>query len=258
MSTFEPANIKAVLLDLDGTVYRGSDACPDAAESIQEFIRRGFLIRYLTNNSAARPAQVTRKLLNLGVPCEPNWVLSSGITTAQFLQNSEHKTYSYVGEVGLGESLAESGLKELPLSEKADAVVVGICRSFTYEMLRLATDSIQNGAQFIATNLDPTYPMEGRVLTPGAGSIVAAVATASGIAPLVMGKPEPHMALDACIELGIEPIQAVVVGDRMDTDIACGINAGAATWLVLTGVTDEIPANQAGSKTLADLLTLLG
>jgi len=258
VSTFDLANIKAVLLDLDGTVYRGSDACPSAAESILEFIKRGVLIRYLTNNSAARPEQVTRKLLYLGVPCEASWVLSSGITTAQFLLNSKHKTYSYVGEVGLGESLAESGLEEQPLGEEADAVVVGICRSFTYEMLCLASDSIRSGAHFIATNLDPTYPMEGGVLTPGAGSIVASIATASGIAPLVIGKPEPHMVLEACTELGIEPNEAIVVGDRIDTDIACGINAGAATWLVLTGVTETIPDGQAGSKTLSELATLLG
>ncbi|MBX3113732.1 MAG: HAD-IIA family hydrolase [Fimbriimonadaceae bacterium] len=257
MSHFNPESIKAVLLDLDGTVYRGSEACPDAVESIHEFIGRGFAIRYLTNNSAARPEQITQKLLNLGIPCEPSWVLSSGMTAAQFLKDSLHQTYSYIGEVGLGESLAESELSEVPLGEPADAVVVGICRSFDYEKLRLASNSIRGGAQFIATNLDPTYPFEGGALIPGAGSIVAAVATASGVNPLVVGKPQPQMVLQACSSLGIAPGQAIVVGDRLDTDIACGVAAGATTWLVLTGVTDEVPPGQLGSKTLQELISWL-
>lgn len=258
MSHFDPENIKAVLLDLDGTVYRGSEACPDAAEAIANLVNHGYAIRYLTNNSAARPEQITLKLLNLGIPCEPSWVLSSGMVAAQYLKDSPHQTYSYVGEVGLGESLAESSLNGVPLGESADAVVVGICRSFDYEMLRLASNSIRTGAQFIATNLDPTYPLEGGALIPGAGSIVAAVATASGVNPLVVGKPQPQMVLQACSTLCIESGQAIVVGDRLDTDIACGVAAGAATWLVLTGVTDEIPSGQLGSPTLSQLVTWLG
>ncbi|QYK52405.1 MAG: HAD-IIA family hydrolase [Fimbriimonadaceae bacterium] len=257
MSHFDPDNIKAVLLDLDGTVYRGSEACLDAEEAIKSLIGQGYAIRYLTNNSAARPEQITQKLLNLGIPCEPSWVLSSGMAATQYLKDSLHKTYSYVGEAGLAESLAESGLNKVPLAQPADAIVVGICRSFDYEKLRLASDSVRNGAQFIATNLDPTYPLEGGALIPGAGSIVAAVATASGVNPLVVGKPQPQMVLQACSSLRIEPGQAIVVGDRLDTDIACGVAAGATTWLVLTGVTDEVPQGQLGSKTLRELISWL-
>ncbi len=249
--------IKAVLLDLDGTVYRGSEPCPDAAESIALLVAAGYEIRYLTNNSAARPDQVTQKLTALGIPCQPDWVISSGMVAAQYLADGPFETYSYVGELGLAESLAESGKELVDLGEPADAVVIGIGRSFDYNLLNLASRSIRDGAHFIATNLDPTYPMGGGALTPGAGSIVAAVKVASGYEPIVIGKPAPTVVLQACDDLGIAPEQSIVVGDRMDTDISCGIAAGAYTWLVLTGVTAEIPLGQSGSPTLAELTAQL-
>lgn len=245
---------RAVFLDLDGTVYRGSQACTDAPESIQRLLEAGYEIRYLTNNSAARPIAITEKLAALNIPCQPEWVATSGITAAHYLRASGFKNFSYVGEPGLGESLAESNLQPVGLGDLCDALVVGICRSFTYEQMRLASQSIRQGAQFIATNLDPTYPVENGCVIPGAGSIVAAIATASEVNPTVIGKPEPRMVLDLCQELNMSPAHAVVVGDRIDTDIVCGMRAGAETWLVLTGVTEELPNDQRGSRTLAGLV----
>ncbi len=247
--------IKAVLLDLDGTVYRGKEQCPDAAEAITRITNNGFEVRYLTNNSAARPNEITEKLIQMGIPCEPHWVLSSGIVAAKIIAQT-YKTVGVVGNPGLIESLTEQGL-EVTDFESAEAIVVGICHAFDYQMLRKASDAIRAGAKFYATNPDPTYPFENNRLAPGAGSIVSAVQTASGTIPILIGKPEHHMPEVVCQELNITPNQAVFAGDRLDTDILCAQNSGCLPWLVLTGVTATLQPNIPGSPTLMGLADYL-
>jgi 4-nitrophenyl phosphatase len=125
-----------------------------------------------------------------------------------------------------------------------DCVVVGIDRSFTYDKLMRAQQFLLKGAQFIATNRDSTFPIEGGVV-PGAGSVVAAVVTASGLEPLSMGKPEPGMLLAILENYGLEAHQAAMIGDRLDTDIACAHRAGIGALYVATGVTPMETALQA-------------
>lgn len=247
--------IKAVLLDLDGTVYRGKEPCPDAPDSITSLQKLGFAIRYLTNNSAARPVEITQKLQAMGIPCKPSWVLSSGMVAAQVIAQN-HKSVAVVGNPGLHESLFEQNLNIVDF-ENAEAVVVGICHGFDYQILRKSSDAIRSGATFYGTNPDPTYPFENNRLAPGAGSIVSAVQTASGVNPIMIGKPEPHMPLAVCQELNISPEEAIFVGDRLETDILCAKNSGSNPWLVLTGVSTESQPGIPGSPTLAGLVDYL-
>jgi 4-nitrophenyl phosphatase len=133
-------------------------------------------------------------------------------------------------------------------------VVVGICRTLTYEMIAQAADLIRAGAPFIATNTDATYPMAGGRLQPGAGAVVAAIQTAAGREPEVLGKPAPAMLLAAMKEAAVEPASTLMVGDRYETDIHCGQAAGCDTWLVTTGVVRDRPDGQPGGANLRELL----
>ncbi|MBS1710581.1 MAG: HAD-IIA family hydrolase [Armatimonadetes bacterium] len=247
---------RAVFLDLDGTVYRGSEPCRGAQEAIDRIVRMGLPVRYLTNNSAARPIQVTEKLRGLGIPCEPGWVVTSGQVAAQTLVERNIRSVGVVGNPGLFETLAEAGLSAVPFGI-SEAVVVGICHTFDYAMLQAAADAIRGGAAFLATNADKTYPFEGNRFAPGAGAIVAAVEAASGIPPEIVGKPSPAMAAWAAHSLGVEPSEAVFAGDRPDTDIQSALNAGCLPWLVLTGVTSSPVQGFMGSPTLAGLADYL-
>jgi 4-nitrophenyl phosphatase len=135
-----------------------------------------------------------------------------------------------------------------------DAVVCGICRSFTYALLDASLQQLLSGAGFIATNPDATYPLEGGRLQPGAGSLVAALKTCAGRAPTVAGKPAPRMVEMALRTLGVRPQRALVVGDRPDTDLAAGQAAGCDAVLVLTGVTRNAPTDQSAIEDLRGLL----
>lgn len=245
--------IRLAILDLDGTIYRGSEVIPGAAGAVLALLDRGVAVRYLTNNSAARPELVCGKLRGMGVPCEPEWVFGSGQAAAIECERRGFQSVMVVGEPGLHETFAAFSLR----ADFADAVVVGICRSFTYEMMSAAMQAIRAGACFIATNRDATYPREGGRFEPGAGSIVAAIEACSGVSPFVVGKPEPAMILTLLATFGVEPHETVVVGDRIDTDVVAGQRARCHTWVVLTGVATEIPAGLRGSRDLAGLISAL-
>lgn len=238
------------VFDLDGTVYRGRHAVPHAGSAISELLRRGSQVRYFTNNSAARPVQVSALLNHLGVPCKPEWVFGTADLAARRCQ--EAREVYVVGEEAFRQTLIGADVR---LGESSpDTVVVGICRSLTYDMVDRASNFIRSGAAFIATNRDATYPLEGGRLQPGAGSIVAAIEVASGTVPEVLGKPNPGLAQMAIESAGASPQETLVVGDRWDTDIACGQAAGAETFLVLTGVETHLPEGATGGADLRGLL----
>ncbi len=239
------------ILDLDGTVYRGSEAIDGAAETIEELLRRGGIVRYLTNNSAAIPARVSDKLNLMGIPCEPDWVYSSGLSAARWCRDQGFEKVFVVGDPPLHQMVEEQGLS---IGSEADAVLAGICRSVTYERIDGALQELLRGVPFIATNRDATYPLEGGRLQPGAGAIIGAIAATSGLEPTVIGKPSPLMVEQVLRDTGIEPADALVVGDRPETDLESGRRAGCPTWLVLTGVTHEPIPGQDGSADLRGLL----
>lgn len=247
---------RAYLFDLDGTVYRGSEPCPHAGDVLGELCRAGFVVRYLTNNSAARPDQVTHKLHAMGIPCEPEWVISSTHVAAEWCLSNGVSRVAGIGELGLFQTLHDSGVEAISAEEcdSAEALVVGICRSFTYAMMSAGLDLVRRGATFVATNRDATYPLEGGRFQPGAGALVASLETCTGVTPLVMGKPQPAMISLSLAGTGISAAEALMVGDRRDTDIACGLAAGCPTWLVLTGVETELMPGESGSPDLRGLL----
>jgi 4-nitrophenyl phosphatase len=244
------------ILDLDGTLFRGDEPLPGAVHAVSELRRRGAMIRLLTNNSSLTSAGYAAKLARMGFGAEPAEVWHSGLGAARVCTERGHRRVLAVGEPGLDESLSEAGLKVLdPLAEEgADAVVAGICRTFTYARLNAALQQLRRGARFIATNADRTYPVECGREEPGAGAIVAAIAAAASVEPEVIGKPNPHLIEMILREAGVAPADALVVGDRPETDLEAGRRAGCPTWLVLTGVARAPVPGQPGSADLTGLL----
>jgi HAD superfamily hydrolase (TIGR01450 family) len=247
---------KLAIFDLDGTLYRGAEAVPGAAEAVGFLLAHGCRVRYLTNNSAAEPTGVSDKLSSLGIPCQPDWVTSTGTAAVAASVARSAKSAFVVGEPTLHSMMRAVGIDTG--NEGSDLIVTGICRSMTYELMERALQPLLRGAYWIATNRDGTYPLEKGRMQPGAGAIVAFLAAASGREPdLVLGKPEPEIALDLCRAEEVDPSEALMIGDRWDTDILCGARAGCPTWMVLTGVTSSLPDGQPGSDDLSGLVAAL-
>ena len=246
------------ILDLDGTLYRGSEPLPRAHETVQTLESSGAQIRYLTNNSGQTRHFYAEKLQRMGFDARPEWIYSSAIGAAKICNQEKLSPAFYVGDPGLRQTLEEYNVPvinaEHESAQPAKAVVAGICRTFTYGWLNAALQQILCGAKFIATNTDVTYPIEGGRVEPGAGAIVSAIQTASGVAPRVIGKPEPLLIRMIMRDAGISPAEVLVVGDRYETDILAGINAGVDTHLVLTGVTQRAPEGVSWSSDLAGLV----
>jgi len=242
--------IRLVAFDLDGVIYRGSLLLPHVPEALADVERRGFSVRFVTNNSTKHRREVAEILRSLGVPAEPGQILSSAAATAGWLRAHAARTDGaarvlYVGERGLGEELFDAGFQavhaleaELEEAKRADFVVIGLDRAFNYDSLARAQAALLAGARFIATNGDTTYPAE-EGLMPGAGAIVAAVAAAGGVTPTVIGKPHAGLAEALQEDTGIPASQTLLVGDRLETDIDFGRRHGMRTALVLTGVTTQ-------------------
>lgn len=226
------------IFDLDGVLYRGDEVIHETPEAIARLKERGALIRFLTNNSSKTRRQYADKLNALGFSSTENDVYSSASATATFLQQANARSVFIVGEEGLREEIETKGVRID--NETADWVVVGICRSLTYELIDQAQDRIRAGARFLATNLDATFPDSGGRIRPGAGSMVAAVSAAAGKPPdLLIGKPEPTIVKQIWADTGVTSERTLLVGDRLDTDIQCAINAGCDSALVLTGVQSD-------------------
>lgn len=192
----------------------------------------------LTNNSTRTPDQYAEYLDHLGIPVDAEHVLNSGIATAMFMQQSAPAGSSFyaIGEQPLIDTLTGIGL--IWNEEQPDYVIVGLDRGFTYAKLRTASLAVRQGATLVATNPDKTFPSE-NAITPGCGSLVAAVETATGKKAIVVGKPEPLMLTLAMKQLGGTQQTTAMLGDRLDTDILGGSNAGILTLMVTTGVDTE-------------------
>ena len=243
-----------LLVDLDGVVYRGSEPVPGVAAVLAARALAGDDVVYVTNNSMHYRADYVTRLAAMGAPVTADRVVSAPRATA--LHIAEHhpaaRRVLAVGAGGLERELRDVGLDVVTAAHAAtrmtqegidgwtaagapDVVVVGLDPQITYLRLAAAADCIRAGALFIATNRDPIYPTE-RGLRPGAGSIVAAVEAASRTAPVVIGKPGPHLLEVAAATVGGSTADAVMIGDGLDTDIAAAHAAGARAILMLTGV----------------------
>lgn len=241
-----------VIFDLDGVIYRGDVPVPGAVELVARLHAAGIAVRYATNNSLATRADYVATLAAMEIASSADEIVTSNTATILHLRRHapEVRRILAVGERGLVSELRAAGFDVTPAAELADAaasgaalqsafdaVVAGLDRSFDYGRLAAAATAIRGGARFIATNADSRYPTP-RGFLPGAGSIVSAIAAASGEAPLVIGKPAPAM-LEAIIEAaGLRPPDVLMVGDNPDADIVAARRAGIRSVLVLTGVAD--------------------
>ncbi|MCL1595128.1 MAG: HAD-IIA family hydrolase [Actinomycetia bacterium] len=232
-STLQRDHKGTVVFDLDGVVYVGSAGVPGAAEAMESLERDGWYLVFATNNSTRDVAAVANHIADrTGFRSHDAAIVTSAMAAATWTTRG-HRSAFVVGERALCEALVEVGVKVVTTGTP-DAVVVGLDRDINYETLAKASTMIRNGSTFVATNTDATFPtMEGPV--PGAGSIVAAIATASGVEPIACGKP-----FDPMIDLITQRIRgevAWVVGDRPETDIAMATRVGWRSILVHTGIT---------------------
>jgi HAD superfamily hydrolase (TIGR01450 family) len=225
------------LLDLDGVVYIGGAAIPGAAEALSKAGAAGMRLAYVTNNASRTPAAVAALLTSLGVPAAAQDVVTSAQAAARLLAERlpAGSPVLVIGGTGLRMALRERGLR--PVSTAADkprAVVQGFAPDVSYSTLAEGGLAVRAGALFVASNADLTIP--GRHgIAPGNGSLIQVIATATGVQPLVAGKPEPPLHRESVLRTGAA--HPLVVGDRLDTDIEGAHRAGTDSLLVLTGVT---------------------
>ncbi len=217
-------------LDLDGVLWRGAAPLPGAAEAVARLRGRGDRVVFVTNNSAGTVAEQLAKLGRMGAPSGADDLITSAQAAAGLLAPGT-SALACAGP-GVREALGARGVRVVE-EGPADAVVVGWHRDFDYDGLARAADAVRAGARLVGTNEDATYPTPGGLL-PGAGSILAAVAYASGAAPQIAGKP--HGPMRALVAGRVGEV-AVVVGDRDATDGALARALGARFALVLSGVT---------------------
>jgi 4-nitrophenyl phosphatase len=244
-------NIRALIIDMDGVLWHGTQAMPGLVEFFQALNELD--IRYIlaTNNASLTPAQYVTKLASMGVTVTQKQILTSGMATALYLServNPKETRVFVVGEDGATQPLLElgftlTGLYEVDNSDKpeqkgADIVVCGKDETLTWAKLATASLNIRAGASFIGTNADTTLPTE-HGITHGNGAILAALEVATGVSPTIIGKPEPIIYQQALGLLGISPEETVALGDRLETDILGAVRTGIRSIMVLTGISSE-------------------
>ncbi|MDY0300574.1 MAG: HAD-IIA family hydrolase [Trichlorobacter sp.] len=225
-----------LLCDMDGVIYRGNRLIDGADAFVQRLLHNKVKFLFLTNNSEQCPVDLVLKLEHLGIKglSEDNFI-TSAMATAIFLKNQKEKaTIFALGGSGLANELYNAGFS---LTDKnPDYVVVGKTPNFNYQLLKKAVNLINGGAKFIGTNPDVIDPIENGI-EPACGTILSAITAATGKNPYIIGKPNALMMTIATKKLGVHADNTIMVGDRMDTDIVGGMEAGMKTCLVLSGVT---------------------
>ena len=232
------AGVRTWLTDMDGVLVSEGRAVPGAGELLRRGRRGGLRYLVLTNNSMYTPRDLSARLHRVGIPVDESQIWTSALATAHFLQRQHPKGTAFVvGEAGLTTALHEAGF--ILTDRNPDFVVVGETRSYSFEAITTAIRLIMDGSRFIATNPDPTGPSPTGPL-PATGAIAALMTKASGgVEPYVVGKPNPMMFRSAMTRIGAHSESTGMIGDRMDTDVVAGIEAGLHTVLVLTGISDR-------------------
>jgi arabinose operon protein AraL len=229
---------RGYILDLDGTVYRGADVIPGAPQTIAALQRQGCGVVFLSNKPLERRQAYVEKLTRLGIPTAAEDVINSSLVLAHYLAREMPGATVYaIGEPPLLEELAEAGLGLSDKAEEIDVVVASFDRAFDFHKLNVGFQALRRGARFVATNADATCPVTAGEV-PDAGAVIGALEGCSGRkVELIVGKPSPLIVEMALERLGLPAEVCLVVGDRLETDILMGQQAGMATALVLTGVT---------------------
>jgi phosphoglycolate/pyridoxal phosphate phosphatase family enzyme len=246
--------IRVVIFDLDGVIYRGHTPIPGAGDVTRWLAANGYQVYYFTNNSTKTRGSYVELLAGYDIATDTHHIVTSACLTARYFTENGllPATALVVGEGGLAEELKRAGIRVVRRrgTRPIDYVVVGMDRKFTYRKLHEAQQAVLSGAKLVATNRDATYPVEGGNVIPGGGSIVAAVATACEREPLLIGKPSPEAGRLIAHHAGVEPREMLIVGDRLETDIEMGRRAGLLTCLVLTGISriEEVNALPPSSR----------
>lgn len=227
---------KGYLIDLDGTMYKGSQVIEGAIEFIDYLNKEDKDYLFVTNNSSKTPEEVAEKLNEIGFHTSSEHVITTAMATAGYIsEESPGATVYMVGGTGLRQSLNDAGLI-VKDNEHVDYVVMGLDEEITYEKLTVACLAVRNGAKFISTNKDVSIPKE-RGFLPGNGSLTSVVSVSTGQTPIFIGKPETIIMEQALEKIGHGKDECIMIGDLYDTDILAGINSGIDTLHVHTGVT---------------------
>ncbi|MCA1710444.1 MAG: HAD-IIA family hydrolase [Actinobacteria bacterium] len=240
----------AALYDLDGVLYLGAEPIPHAAESVRTARERGMRAAYVTNNASRRPAVVAAHLTQLGIPADPADVVTSAQAAVRVLHQrvDAGALVLVLGAPGLAQEVELGGFRTTRTAEPdVVAVVQGYDAGTGWAQLAEASVALRSGALWVATNTDSTLPSP-RGPLPGNGAMVAALRTATGLEPVVAGKPEPALHLESVQRVNAQ--RPLVVGDRLDTDVLGAVRGGADSLLVLTGVVDvaQLLAAPRGSR----------
>jgi NagD protein len=224
-------------MDMDGVLVHEERPIPGADEFLKALNEAGYRFLVLTNNSIYTPRDLSARLARAGIDVPPEHIWTSALATARFLDRQRPGGAAYViGEAGLTTALHEIGY--VLTDADPDYVVLGETRTYSFARITGAIRLIQQGARFIATNPDPTGPSPSGVL-PATGSVAALITTATGAKPYFVGKPNPLMMRSALRAIEAHSESSLMIGDRMDTDIVAGLEAGMDTILVLSGITSE-------------------
>ena len=240
MPALLPSHIKSLILDMDGVLWKADAPIGNLPVIFARIRARGLKVAFATNNGSQTPDQYVDRLGRLGVLVEPWQVITSALGVADLLKEkfpSGGPVFA-IGGAGVMDALSNAGFELLSIEDakKAQAVVMGIDPQINFEKMREAALLVHRGVPFYATNPDKTFPTP-RGEIPGAGAWVAVIITATGVQPIYAGKPAPYLLELARERLGTTKEQTLVVGDRLETDIAGGQAAGCPVALVLSGVT---------------------
>ncbi|MCI0710017.1 MAG: HAD-IIA family hydrolase [Chloroflexi bacterium] len=237
MLNFE--TIQSVIFDMDGVLWRGNEPLPGIPEIFDFLDSRTIGYAFATNNSSRTQQMYIEKLAGFGVKATSDQIVTSAVATAIYCHNEfpDAKRVYIIGGEGMVEAFQQNGF-EIVDAEQADLVAVGIDRNLTYQKLHRASYQIQGGAVLVGSNPDVTFP-EPHGFAPGAGSILAAIEAATGVKPIIVGKPYTPMFEAAVQVLGTRPEHTLMIGDRLETDIVGAAQADLKSILVLTGVSSE-------------------
>lgn len=232
-------NIKALILDMDGVLWKADSPIGDLPATFTRIQERGLKVAFSTNNGTRSPEEYVTRLKGFGVHAEPTQIITSALGVAEILSRKfpNGAPVFAIGEAGVFEALHAKNFETLSVEDapKAQAVIASIDRQINFSKMLEATLLVRRGVPFYATNPDKTFPTP-RGEIPGAGAWLSVITTATGVEPIYAGKPFPYLIELALQRLGTRMAETLVVGDRLETDIAAGQAVGCPTVLVLSGV----------------------
>jgi NagD protein len=235
-------NKAGYIIDMDGVIYHGNLLLPGVTEFLAWLEESGKKYLFLTNSPERTPKELHEKMMRLGINVGEDHFYTSALATASFLSNQKPNGSAYIiGDAGLIHAMYSVGYTVNNVSP--DYVVVGDTHSYNFEKIELAINLVLKGAKLIGTNPDVSGPVENGI-TPSTKALIAPIEIASGKKAYYVGKPNPLMMRIALKRLGVKREDAIVIGDRMDTDVICGLESEIDTLLVLSGITDRKAIDQ--------------